>query len=176
MTPLQHFQKKARVLLAKRSRAKVTAWNMQIDDLEAGGMKRPEAIVAASEHFPELQPLLNAMREQEEAVKETAAVEDATGVKIGRKKQPYIENVRWAVAAAGKFKLYNTKPTKCPNYTAWYLFEQAIADPSKFTALLNQSENKQKEEKDEQKESIIKESERSIKQIDRLLAEITTMP
>lgn len=177
--PLARFYDSAKDALIKLRRADFVEWQEAITALEKEGMARRDAILQASENYKCLETPLDALYDEEEAVeRERIEAEDGVsgGIKVGKKRQPYIQNVRWAVNAAGKARLSKVLPKQCPNYLSWYLYEQAMEDPAKFTALLNAVETKQKEDKDEFREQVKRDSDKSIKQIDQLLAEIAGTP
>jgi hypothetical protein len=175
--PIIVFYESAQDKLSKTRRVDLVQWHETIIACEKDGMSRRDAIVHASDAFSYLHPLLSDLYEAEDDAERKRAEKEEnasiSGIKVGRKRQPYIQNVRWAVKAAGNTRLNGIKPKQCPNYIAWYLYEQALDEPTKFTTILNAVETKQKENKDEFKEQIKRDSEKSISQINKLLAEIT---
>lgn len=58
------------------------------------------------------------------------------------REQSYLENVRWAMAAAGEFARTGEKPTTCPNDACWFLYQQAIDNPKEFMTKVGQAEPK----------------------------------
>ena len=58
------------------------------------------------------------------------------------KEQSYLENVRWAMAAAGEFHRTGERPRSCPNDACWFLYTQAIDNPKDFMAKVGQAEAK----------------------------------
>lgn len=56
--------------------------------------------------------------------------------------QTHRENLNWALEAAGEHSINGKRPTSCPNASAYYLFEQALADPKDFMSKISQVEMK----------------------------------
>jgi len=56
--------------------------------------------------------------------------------------QTYLDDLRWAKTAAGRFMRTKVKPVRCPNDSAWYLYKQALNDPRDFLTRVGQIESK----------------------------------
>jgi hypothetical protein len=86
-------------------------------------------------------------------------------------KQTYRDSLRWAIEAAGKWKGEKEKPTICPCWTAWYLYEQAIDDPKDFLGKVGQVESKGDADSEAQQSARLA-GARSVAEIDGMLAEL----
>jgi hypothetical protein len=83
------------------------------------------------------------------------------------REQPYRENLRWALEAAGEFARLGLIPESCPNDSAWFLYVQATTDPKDFMAKVSQSELKAEAPEDDQE--MKRGSRRTIEEIHVLL-------
>ena len=83
----------------------------------------------------------------------------------------YREALRWAVSAAGMHLRTGQEIYDVPNDMAYYLYQQALADPKDFITKLGTSENREDSD-DILERNTRKFSERAVSEIDRWLNEI----
>ena len=160
------FARRAQSIIVEEGGEAFLKWQDRIRKLEETGLSHRGAMIAASKEFPCLSGLL-----QESGV--LGGEDDPTPdvpICLG-KPATFIENVRWAVAAAGETKMTRQVPTVVPNFTAWYLYEQAIKEPSKFTMLMNTAEGKAAKD-DVDGGGIVQGSKKSIVELDRILLQV----
>lgn len=158
-------------------------WKARVWLLEApegGGLKHTEAIIRASKEFPCLTRVFSEYDVRKfdsdpeshahiRHVGTPAAREDS--VECEGIEQTYRDSLRWAIEAAGWTSRTGGRPTSCPCDAAWYLYEQAVADPKDFLAKVGQVESKGDAELAEKRNSRIA-GARSIAEIDTMLSEL----
>jgi len=86
--------------------------------------------------------------------------------------QSHRDNLNWAITAAGDYLRTGREPATCPNNAAYYLYEQAKAEPKDFLSRFNQIEAKGDQESEE-KRNTRKAGKRSLAELDSMLAELT---
>jgi hypothetical protein len=158
-------------------------WKERVEFLaskDGGMLKYNEAVVRASKEFPCLARLFREydVREYDpnpdshphiQHVGTPSACEQ--NVECDGIEQGYRENLRWAIEAAGETARTGLVPARCPSNTAWYLYEQAIADPKDFLAKVGQVESKG-DAAEADRRNIRIAGARSIAEIDGYLSEL----
>ncbi len=94
---------------------------------------------------------------------------EITDIKNEEKEQTHRENLQWAIAMAGRYLRTNEEPAVVPNDAAYYLYQQACAEPKDFLSKFNQIESKGDSELDERKKSR-NAGKRRIEEIDEMLS------
>jgi hypothetical protein len=83
----------------------------------------------------------------------------------------YRDCLRWAASAAGAHLRTGEEFYEVPNDTAFYLYQQALADPKDFMTKFGTMENREDAE-DMLEKSTRRQTERSVEEIDKWLGEI----
>ena len=183
---ITEFTKRVKSVLWRQDSGKekksYDTWKARVDKLESkdgAGYSRHQAVVQASKDFPCLSRLfreydLSALDPNPDSHPvgtspsgspngETATCED--------RKLTYRENLQWAMDTAGEFLCAGKQPTSYPNNAAWYLYEQAKADPKDFLGKVGQVESKGSGESEDERNTR-KSGKRSIREIDDMLSEL----
>jgi hypothetical protein len=145
---------------------------------EGGGLRPNEATVRAAKEHPCLNQLFREydVKAHDPNPESHPQIQhfgesDKSRVECKGLKQTYRDSLRWAIEAAGKWKGEKKRPTICPCWTAWYLYEQAIDDPKDFLGKVGQVESKGDVESEEKQNARLA-GARSISEIDGYLAEL----
>lgn len=153
-----------------------------LQDAAGGAYTKPQAIVRASKEYDCLHRLfreydLKAFDPNPEShpnlITKEAITADNTlaGVICENKEQTYRQSLQWAIDAAGCYMRTGQKPTSCPCDTAYYLYQQAIAEPKDFLGRVGQIESKGVGESEEEKD-LKRAGKRSIKELEAMLIEL----
>ncbi len=143
-------------------------------------LTREQAYVKAAKEFPILHPLFGEYNIRDYDVDPNnvpgaspknlfAEMLGKPSVVLENKEQSYLENLKWAMDAAGKSMAEKQDPTLAPNASAWYLYVQAKTAPRDFVMRMAQAEKEYggTEETDERKKA-----KKSINEIDEYLKEL----
>ncbi len=136
-----------------KERPKYDAWVKRVSELESSegaGYTHAQAIVQASKDYtclhhlyrefdtiafdpnPDSHPQIRRFGESRS--------KDTDEIICEGKKQPYRQSLNWALDNAGTFLRTGVEPVTCPCDAAWYLYEQAKAEPKDFLGKVNQVE------------------------------------
>jgi hypothetical protein len=186
----KEFEKRAASVLWRQQtgreedRKEYHTWKARITELESpngSNYTHQQAVVQASKNFPCLGRL---MREYDlrpfdpnpDSHPNVKQFGDASGNKVSvfceDKKLSYRECLQWALNCAGEYQRTGQEPTQCPCNSAWYLYQQAIADPKDFLSKLGQVEAKTTGESQESKDAR-KSAKRSLSELNAMLDELT---
>lgn len=167
---IKDFAKRARQILWRqdhgREKRAYNRWDTLVKEFrKQGRLTYEEAIIEASRDFPCLNELFTAYKEKPRS-------KQPKDIECEGREQSHRENLAWAINAAGKNLSENEKPKTCPNWTAYYLYRQAIEEPKDFLAKYTQIEAKGSDELEEQRRAR-KSGKRSIEEINEMLAVIS---
>jgi len=87
-------------------------------------------------------------------------------IPISKIEQSHLENLEWAMDAAGHFLRCNEEPKCAPNNAAYYLYQMALKEPKDFFNRFNQTF---KGGEDEEQKDTKRASKRSIEEITMML-------
>ncbi len=167
-----------------KERPKYDAWVKKVVELESSegaGYTHAQAIVQASKDYtclfrlfreydlsafdpnPDSHPQIRKFGESKS--------KDISEVICEGKKQPYRQSLNWALDNAGTYLRTGVEPVTCPNDIAWYLYEQAKAEPKDFLGKVNQVEMRGDSESEDVRNAK-KSGRRSIAEIDMMLSEL----
>jgi hypothetical protein len=187
---LASFKSRARSVLWRQDGAEkktFEAWKARVEALQApdgGKLTHNQAIVRASKEFPCLHRLFREydlrsfdpnpeshpdIRHWGNPVAQPGFQKPS--VLCENIEQTHRDNLNWAITTAGEFLRTGREPVTCPNDAAYYLYEQAKAEPKEFLSRFNQIEAKGDIESEE-KRNIRKAGKRSLAEIDSMLAEL----
>lgn len=189
---LAEFEKRARSIIwrddPKKDHEAYNAWLARIEALESedgGGMSHGEAVIRASKEYPCLYRLFReydvrafdphpeshaAVQHFGEVAKATVTPGEDVDVVFEDRDCTYRENLTWAMGAAGEYLHTKQHPGLCPNYSAWFLYMQAVENPKEFLTRIGQIEAKNDES--ETKRALMKGGRKSVAEIDAMLEEL----
>ena len=153
-----------------------------LQDKDGGAYTKQQAIVRASKEYECLHRLfreydLKAFDPNPEShpnlVMKSDIAPDNTlaGVVCEERVQTYRQSLQWAIEAAGCYLRTGQRPASCPCDTAFYLYQQAIAEPKDFLGRVGQIEAKGVGDSEEDKDTK-RAGKRSIKELESMLAEL----
>jgi len=155
------------------------AWKARVNelvDVANAGYTHPQAVVQASKDYPCLARLfreydLSTFDPNPDSHPATSGGNSDNGkvVVCKNEKLTYRQSLQWAITAAGAFLRTGEQPIECPCDAAWYLYEQARAEPKDFLGKVGQVESKGAGESEDVKNAR-KSGRRSIAEIDSMLA------
>lgn len=185
-TSITEFRSRARKILWRLNtgaeKTQYDRWEALVRELRSkGDLTEPQAIVQASKSFDALKPLF--------ATCDVSAIDPHPGshadiIHYGQDAdRPPIkcldisisnrENLAWAIEAAGRFLGERIEPDECPNWAAYYLYNQARSDPNNFTGkylgVVGKTDN-------EDGELVRKGEKRSIREIEEMLETLKQKP
>jgi hypothetical protein len=155
--------------------------NLQDDD--GGGLTKSEAIVRAAKEHKCLHPLFReyniaAFDPNPESHPNIKQWGDTKGMSLANAKVEftgeeynYQDCLRWAMEAAGSFMNTGEHPKTAPSGSAWFFYQQAIAEPKDFMAKFGQMEAKADDGSSE-REKIRRDTDRTIEEIHEQLNEL----
>ena len=183
------FAKRVKSVLWRQDTGKVhptyDSWQSRVaflQDKEGGAYTKQQAIVRASKEYPCLHRLfreydLKAFDPNPESHPNLLMKSDLApnstlgGVICDNISQTYRQSLQWAIDAAGYFQRTGKAPISCPCDTAYYLYQQAIAEPKDFLGRVGQIESKGAVESEDEKD-LKRAGKRSIKELEEMLMEI----
>jgi hypothetical protein len=186
---MNEFAKRVKSVLWRQESGKVKStydsWKSRVDFLQSsdgGAYSKQQAIVRASKEYPCLHRLfreydIKAFDPNPESHPNIATLDavrsDSTlaGVICENKEQTYRQSLSWAIDAAGKYQRTGQAPISCPCDAAYYLYQQAIAEPKDFLGRVGQIESKGVGESEEEKD-LKRAGKRSIKELEAMLVEL----
>lgn len=177
------FLSRVRSVLYRSSKSDYKRWERLVEEFKTdGGMKANEAAIQAAKDFPVCRKLFRAYSgviEKDDPHPEShpgltsgsfiGQPEGETGMECEERKQSYREDLDWAIEAAGKLRNTGEVPEVCPNYTAFYLYQEARDNPKEFLAKFTQVVNRGNDELEDQRRSR-KSGERVVSEIEEMLS------
>ncbi len=172
---LAEFEKRAKSVLwrmgKRNNHPTYDDWIHKIETMlsKDDATTKDEVIVAVSRDTPELSNLLG---QYDFSNILAIKVPDNVGSSVvicANKDQSYMEDLRWAKAAAGRFRRTKVAPITCPNDSAWYLYLQALSDPKDFLGKVGQMEAKGNPVNEVERD-LTKYNKKSVKEIDDMLS------
>lgn len=188
---ITEFAKRAKSVLWRQEIGKnnehhtYDSWISRVEFLKSpdgGAYTKQQAIVRASKEYKCLHQLLREYdlrsfdpnpESHPNVLMKADLAPDASlaGVICDNKEQTYRQSLQWAIDAAGCFMRTGKAPTSCPCDTAYYLYQQAIAEPKDFLGRVGQIESKGVGESEEEKD-LKRAGKRSVKELESMLQEI----
>ena len=176
------FCKRARSILYRKygkDKKAYEAWNAEVTELRGTGLTKNQAIVQTAKDHPCLHRLFseydvssyNPTRQKvtkQDTAESLSAPEVRDSVLCKEISQSHLEDLRWAIGAAGSFLRTHVHPEECPNNGAWFLYRQAIESPKEFLSRYSQIEAKSEDEQERQR-SNRHSGEQSIEEINEML-------
>ncbi|MCW4048269.1 MAG: hypothetical protein NWE89_00900 [Candidatus Bathyarchaeota archaeon] len=157
------FRSRARKILWRlntgKEKVQYDRWKAMCKDLKGqDGMSADQAIVQASKSFDALKPLfatcdvsaLDPNPGSHADIVHYKEDSDRLTTKCLDKKLSNQDNLKWAIEAAGKFLGERIEPEECPNWAAYYLYNQARSDPNNFTGKYLTTVSKIDDDKDDE--------------------------
>lgn len=175
---MARFKKEARSLIWRRGDKGKTykEWEAKIAELEKGGIPHWQAVFQASKDFLCLEGLFSKHDVSEFDPRpgshphvETYSQSPQPGnIQCENKEKTHRENLQWAIDAAGRHKATKEVLTVCPNWSAYYLYQEAVNEPQKFLTTFNQIEGKCVNDPDEDRIAA-KSGKGAIKELNQML-------
>lgn len=188
---LSAFASRAKSVLWRQDgaeKATYESWKARVEALQSpdgGRLTHNQAIVRASKEFPCLHRLF---REYDlrsfDPNPDSHPIEhfgnsyaqpgfQKPSVLCENVEQTHRDNLNWAITTAGEFLRTGREPVTCPNDAAFYLYEQAKAEPKEFLSRFNQIESKGDQESEEKRNTRIA-GKRSLAELDSMLSELSS--
>ena len=185
---INDFRKRAHKLLWRansgKEKVQYDKWQALVEELKKDGkMSAHQAIIQASKSFDVLKPLfatcdVNALDPYPGShtdIVHYGKDADRPTIKCLNKVLSNRENLAWAIEAAGEERSpEGDPPAETPNWTAYYMYLQALTDPSAFTGKYLSTIGKVDGEEGD--ENMRKSGRRSISELNEMLETLNQKP
>lgn len=181
------FKSRARKILWRlnpgKEKIQYDRWEAMCKELNGtGGMSADQAVVQASKSFDALKPLfatcdvsaLDPHPGSHADITHYSKDASAPTIRCLFKTLPNRDNLAWAIEAAGRFLGEKIEPDECPNWAAYYLYNQARSDPNNFTGKYLSVTGRG--DGDEDPEGVKKSGKKSITEINSMLELLNQKP